>query len=109
MTRLAATSRNKNRKSARISHRICPVADPGLSTALRSVGFLDVLSSMPAESDRHALCIHAHLRSLATKPLEKCALATEGMEERRRIRKVFGRLNDLPRSPSFSVFSAAIC
>jgi hypothetical protein len=24
-------------------------ADPGMSTALRSVGFLDILSSMPAE------------------------------------------------------------
>src|SRR5512137_2677646 len=41
-------------------------ADPGLSTALRSVGFLDVLSSTPAESSRRAPCIHARLRRLAT-------------------------------------------
>jgi hypothetical protein len=33
---------------------------------LRSVGFLDVLSSTPAESSRRAPCIHARLRRLAT-------------------------------------------
>ena len=41
-------------------------ADPGMSTALRSVGFLDVLSSTPAESSRRAPCIHARLHRLAT-------------------------------------------
>ena len=46
-----------------------------MSTALRSVGFLDVLSSPPAESSRRAPCSHARLRRLATKPGEKCGLA----------------------------------
>jgi hypothetical protein len=41
-------------------------ADPGMSTALRSVGFLDVLSSTPAESSLRAPCIHARLHRLAT-------------------------------------------
>ena len=41
-------------------------ADPGMSTALRWVGFLDVLSSTPAESSRRAPCSHARLRRLAT-------------------------------------------
>jgi hypothetical protein len=41
-------------------------ADPGMSTALRSVGFLDVLSSTPAESSGRAPCIHVRLRRLAT-------------------------------------------
>jgi len=60
----------------RISHRISTAAaDPGMSTALRSVGFLDVLSSTPAESDRRAPCIHAHLRRLAAKPRAKCGLS----------------------------------
>ena len=40
-------------------------ADPGMSTALRSIGFLDVLSSTPAESSRRAPCIHARLHRLA--------------------------------------------
>ena len=35
---------------ARISHQLSTAAaDPGMSTALRSVGLLDVLSSTPAE------------------------------------------------------------
>jgi len=41
-------------------------ADPAMSTALRSVGFLDVLSSTPAGSSRRAPCSHARLRRLAT-------------------------------------------
>ena len=52
-----------------------------MSTALRSVGFLDVLSSTPAESSRRAgweapeaHCIHARLRRLATNPREKSGL-----------------------------------
>ncbi len=60
---------------ARISHRLSTAAaDPGMSAALRSVGFLDVLSSTPAESSRRAPCIHARLRRLATKPCEKSGL-----------------------------------
>jgi hypothetical protein len=63
------------RDLARISHQIsAAAADPGISTALRSVGFLDVLSSTPAESSRRTPCIHARLRRLATKPGEKCGL-----------------------------------
>jgi len=46
-----------------------------MSTALRSVGLLDVLSSTPAETSRRAPCNHARLRRLATKPGEKCGLA----------------------------------
>jgi len=57
----------------RISHRISTAAAAtGMSTALRAVGFLDVLSSATAESDRRAPYIQAHLRRLATKPREKC-------------------------------------
>ena len=48
-----------------------------MSAALRLVGFLDVLSSTPAESSRRAPCIHARLRRLATKPGEKCGLEFE--------------------------------
>ena len=60
---------------ARISHQVSPAAaDPGMSAALRSVGFLDVLSSTPAESSRRAPCIRARLRLFATKPGEKCEL-----------------------------------
>jgi len=44
-----------------------------MSTALRLVGFLDVLSSTPAES-YHAPCVHARLRRLATKLHDKCGL-----------------------------------
>ena len=58
----------------RIIHEASAAAvDPGMSAALRSVGFLDVLSSAPAESSRRAgynapdaPCIHARLRRLAT-------------------------------------------
>lgn len=40
---------------ARLSHRISTAAaDPGMSTALRPVEFLDVLSSTPAESSHRA-------------------------------------------------------
>ena len=67
---------------ARISHQISTAAaDPGMSTSLGSVGFLDVLLSTPAESSRRAgykapdaPCIHARLRRLATKPCEECGL-----------------------------------
>ena len=67
---------------ARISHQISTAAaDPGMSTSLRSVGLLDILSSMPAGPCvalagklPDAPCIHARLRRLATKPGEKCGL-----------------------------------
>jgi len=52
-------------------------AYPGMSTALRSFGLLDVLSSTPAvpsvalaEKLPDAPCIHARLRRLATNPHE---------------------------------------
>jgi len=58
----------------RIIHEASTAAsDPGMSTALRSFGLLDVLSSTPAgpsvalaEKLPDAPCIHAHLRRLAT-------------------------------------------
>ncbi len=60
---------------ARIFRQISVEAmDPGMSTALRSVGFLDVLSSTRAEYSLRAPCIHARLRRLATKSGEKCGL-----------------------------------
>jgi hypothetical protein len=46
-----------------------------MSTALRSVGRLDVLSSMPAAPSGCAPGIHARLRRLATKSGEKSGLA----------------------------------
>ena len=63
----------------RISHKVSTAAaQPGMSTALRSLGLLDVLSSTPAGpwvarwlAKRR---IHARLRRLATKPCEKCGL-----------------------------------
>jgi len=45
-------------------------AQTGMYTALRSIGFLDVLSSTPAESSRRAPCIQTRLRRLATNPHE---------------------------------------
>jgi hypothetical protein len=52
---------------SRIIHEaFTAAADPGMPAALRSVGFLDVLSSTPAESSLRAPCIHARLRRLAT-------------------------------------------
>jgi hypothetical protein len=66
----------------RISHQFSTAAaDPGMSTVLRLVGLLDILSSMPpgpqkltylhlARSAKH----HARLRRLATKTGEKCGL-----------------------------------
>ncbi|MBN1571205.1 MAG: hypothetical protein JXA73_25440 [Acidobacteria bacterium] len=41
-------------------------ADPGMSAALRSVGFLDVLSSLPSESSRRAPRSQARLHRPAT-------------------------------------------
>jgi hypothetical protein len=52
----------------RISHQLSTAAaDPGMSTAMRSVGCLDVLSSMPAVPSGRAPCIHARLIRLAVK------------------------------------------
>jgi len=48
-----------------------------MTTALRSVGFLNVLSNTPAEYEDRAPCIHARLRCLATKPRERCGLEME--------------------------------
>jgi hypothetical protein len=62
----------------RISHKISAAAvDPGMSTALRSVGLLDVLSSTLAETSRRAPCSHARLRRPATKPGEKCGFTVQ--------------------------------
>jgi|WetSurMetagenome_2_1015567.scaffolds.fasta_scaffold1743683_1 hypothetical protein len=65
---------------ARISHQLSTAAaDPGMSPALRSVGLLDILSSMSAGPSvalagklPDAPCIHNRLRRLATKAGEKC-------------------------------------
>jgi len=60
----------------RISHKISAAAvDPGMSTALRSVGLLDVLSSTLAETSRRAPRSHVRLRRPATKPGEKCGFS----------------------------------
>ena len=60
---------------ARISHQLSTAAaDPGMSTSLRSVGRLDVLSSTPAAPSSRAPCIHAYLHRLATKSGEKSGL-----------------------------------
>ncbi len=60
---------------ARISHQASTAAtDPGMSTALRSLGLLDVLLSTPAGPLGRAPCIHARLRRLATRPGEKSGL-----------------------------------
>ena len=45
-----------------------------MSTALRSVGLLDVLSKYACGALGRAPCIHARLRRLATKSGEKCGL-----------------------------------
>ena len=67
----------------RVPHQVSTAAaDPGMSTALRSVGLLDVLSSTPAEPSRRAPCIHARLRRLATKPVEKCGPAIDAIFSR---------------------------
>jgi hypothetical protein len=58
----------------RISHQISTAeADPGISTALRSVGLLYILSSMSAGLSV-ALAEKRQLRLLATKSGEKCGL-----------------------------------
>ncbi len=46
-----------------------------MSTAFRSIGLLDVVSTTPASPSGRAPCIHARLRRLATKRGEKCGLA----------------------------------
>jgi len=72
------TRRQNTGLLTRISHQLsAAAADPGMATALRPVGFLDVLSSTPAESSRRVPCIHACLRRRATKPGEKCGLTAK--------------------------------
>jgi hypothetical protein len=76
----------------RISHQpSTAAADPGMSTALRSVGLLDVLSSTSAGPLGRASCIHARLHRLATKPGEKCGLMPRWEE---------GLVNTMPRNMS---------
>ena len=61
---------------ARIFHRVSTTAaQSGMSTALRLFGRLDILSNSLALPSQRALCIHARLRPLATKPYEKYGLA----------------------------------
>jgi hypothetical protein len=65
-----------SRVLARISHQFT-AANTHLpeSTALRSEKVLDVLSSMPARFVPRAPCISGHLRTLASRPGEKCGLS----------------------------------
>ncbi len=57
----------------RISHQVSTAAaDPGMSTALRSVGLLDVLSSTPAESSV-ALAKGRQMR-LVSVPVAQCRI-----------------------------------
>ena len=66
-TRSPDTAFGRTASLARISHQLSTAAaDPGMSTALRSVGLLDVLSSAP--------WFHACLHRLATKSGEKSGL-----------------------------------
>jgi hypothetical protein len=59
------------RRLARIFHRGSTAAtQPGMSTALRLFGRLDISSNMPSSPSRRAPCIHARLRRLATNPHE---------------------------------------
>src|SRR3972149_3276540 len=51
-------------------------ADTGMSTALRSVGLLSVVSTTPPGPSRRAPCIHARLHPLATNPGEICGLGS---------------------------------
>src|SRR5512144_555124 len=86
-TSRSATATARHEYLARISHRLSTAAaDPGMSAALRSIGFLDVLLSTPAESSRRTLCIHARLRRLVTKPCEKCGLAAAPQVVEKQIR-----------------------
>jgi hypothetical protein len=70
---------------ARISHQAsAAAADTGMSTALRSVGLLDVVSTTPAGPSVATPCIHTRLHRLATNPGEKCGLAERGDDGDRR-------------------------
>jgi hypothetical protein len=97
---------------ARISHQIsAAAADPGMSTALRFFGLLDVLLSRPAgPSVARRLAkrrIHARLRRLATKPSEKCGLADP---EKYRYRcQDLNRLSVLNRWRVFPLFDGSNC
>jgi len=55
----------------RIFHGISTAcAQEGMSTALRLFGLLDILINMPSSPSLRALCIHALIHALATKPHE---------------------------------------
>ena len=69
-------------------------------TALHSAGFLDVLSSTPAESSLRAPCIHAHLRRLATKSREKSGLALNFADLRCKILKPALATGDVMQIPT---------
>ena len=60
---------------ARISHQVyAATLNMPASTALRSVGLLNIVSTMPTSSSRRVPCIHRHLQRFATIPGEKCRL-----------------------------------
>ncbi len=59
----------------RISHQLSTAAaDPGMPTALRSLGLLRRTVEYACGALGRAPCIHARLRRLATKPGEKSGL-----------------------------------
>jgi hypothetical protein len=61
-----------------------------MSTVLRPVGLLDVLSSTPAELSGRVPCIHACLRRLASKSGEKSGLRRQRVSVRLEIRDLHG-------------------
>ena len=57
----------------RISHQVsAATSNMPASTALRSVGLLNIVPTMPTSSSRRVPCIHGPLQRFATIPGEKC-------------------------------------
>jgi hypothetical protein len=57
-----------------LGHFHAAEAQSTMSTALRSIGLLDILFKYACGSLNRAPCIHSPLHLLATKPCEKCGL-----------------------------------
>jgi hypothetical protein len=75
LAQLAAGGGLLRRGLGRNSHRDSAAgAGRPVSTALRLLGLLDVLSNTPASPSRRAPCIHAPLHALATNRDENCGL-----------------------------------
>jgi len=90
-----------------ISHQIPTVApQSSMSAALRSVGLLDILSSMPCGALRRAPCIHARLRRLATEHGEKCRLDCRILKNISRSLRGAYKSFTYPEKPSFVLQSS---